>query len=125
MVYLVSTGMINDYVGIKRYESYDFYEEGNPDNRLTVKEYYNSDGTGFEVYLKGVDGMLADIPTDHYMPFSKNECQVLWDETNITVYFTYHRSDDRYESRFFTIRRSDHKVSDCHASEKVLEEKAS
>ena len=120
LVYLVSLNMMKDYMGIKRYNTYHF-ENDDKSVTLTVREYSDSKGSGFELYLDEDKDALADIKTDSYLPFGTGEVQLSWQPDSVTIDYTYQRRDDSYECRSCTLSLKDGKVSKSVTVNKKLE----
>lgn len=120
LVYLVSLGMMKDYIAIKRYADPRYFFNEDPEQMITVKEYSSSECTGFEVYLKNDKEMAADIETDAYLPFSAREYKIEWDNNTAKVHFTYTNDGDDYKSKYIIIDVEAGTVSESMDSDKDL-----
>ena len=117
LVYIVSLGMMKDYIAIKRYADpvYIFNEDSS--RMIIVKEYSNSDCSGFEVMLKNSNKVVADIETDAYLPFSAKEYKTEWKDEKATIYFTFENSGDAYKSKYIVIDTNTGSVSESRDSD--------
>ncbi len=110
-VFLVSVNMMKEYVNIKRYGEYTLTNEEKSAS-LFIKEYSANDTTGFEIYLaEDKEKMLGDISTDKYLPFRAGEYMAEWSGDKVTVFFTFHRKGDSYQSKSVTVSLKDGTVS--------------
>ncbi len=119
LVFVVSIGMMKDYVAVKRYAR-PVYMTDLKDRFIFAKEYANDKSSGFEIYIKGSGDMIADIETDGYFPFTEKEYKAEWKDAVVTVYFTYKNDDDGYQSKYIVVDTDKATVSECMDSDRDL-----
>ncbi len=102
LVYLVSVNMMKEYVEIKRYHTYTL-SNSDGSRELTVKEYSDDKSSGFELYLDEGEEKLADVRTDHYLPFGTGEYKIEWGSNELKIYYTFRSSEDQYLCRSCTL----------------------
>lgn len=95
LVYVVTISMTSDVMNIRNYKEYKL-ESSDSSHKLLVKEYNSLKKTGFEIYADGSKEMLADIETELYLPFAKDEYKTEWDADSVSIYYTYKNSEDGY-----------------------------
>lgn len=119
LVFIVSIGMMKDYVAIRRYAE-PVYVTDLKDRFFYAKEYANDKSSGFEVYIKGSGDKIGDVETDGYFPFTQKEYRAEWDGAVVTVYFTYKNDDEGYQSKYVVIDTDKATVSDSMDSDEDL-----
>ncbi len=117
LVYMITMNMMYDLVAQKRYTEFTFH---NPDKsrQLVIQEYSSANETGFDVYFN--DKKLGEVTTDHYLPFSKDEIQVDWEDDEVVIYYTYQSDDDSYLCKSCRVDLKNGTVSRSVTAEKNL-----
>lgn len=122
LVYVVTISMTSDVMNIRNYKEYTL-ESPDSSHKLLVKEYNSFKKTGFEIYAYGSKDMLADIETELYLPFAKEEYKTEWDADTVSIYYTYQNSDDGYICKCCKLDLKNNKLISDEKSELDLSKK--